>query len=257
MALYVEESGTQGAPSIVFLHGIGASGWMWWKQTAALADYHCLNVDLPGHGKSHAKQWVSLADTAAQVAGIIRERGRNGQAHVVGLSMGGYVALVLMERHAGLVERAIVSGVTAAPMPNRRWLTAQVWMIGAMRKSRRILEMQARTLQVPPEKQAEFMENLRAMPMETYRTIMEEAVEYRASGGLAQVETPTLVVAGSRETEIIVSAVSQIARMMPNGAGRRAPGVRHGWNVEAPDLFNAMIRAWIDGGALPAALEMV
>jgi pimeloyl-ACP methyl ester carboxylesterase len=257
MTLYVEESGTAGAPSIVFLHGIGASGWMWWKQTAALADYHCLNVDLPGHGKSHAEKWVSLADTAEQVAGIIRERGRNGKAHVVGLSMGGYVTLVLMERHAGLVERAIVSGVTAEPMPNGRWLQAQVWMIGAMRKSRRILETQARTLQVPPEKQAEFMENLRVMPMETYRTIMEEAVEYRASGGLAQVKTPTLVVAGSRETEIIVNAVGVIARMMPNGAGRLAPGVRHGWNVEAPELFNAMIRAWIEGEALPAALTAV
>lgn len=257
MALYVEESGTQGAPSVVFLHGIGASGWMWWKQTAALGDYHCLTVDLPGHGKSHAVRWVSLAETAEQVADIIRERGRNGKAHLVGLSLGGYVALVLMERYAGLVERAIVSGVTAAPMPNRRWLTAQVWMIGTMRKSRRILEMQARTLQVPPEKQAEFMENLRAMPMETYRAIMEEAVEYRASDGLTRVETPTLVVAGSRETEIIVNAVGVIARMMPQGAGRLAPGVRHGWNVEAPDLFNAMVRAWITGAALPAALETV
>lgn len=257
MALYVEESGTQGAPSIVFLHGIGASGWMWWKQTAALADYHCLNVDLPGHGKSHAVTWVSLAETAEQVASIIRERGRNGKAHIVGLSLGGYVALVLMERYAGLVERAIVSGVTAAPMPNRRWLTAQVWMIGTMRKSRRILEMQARTLQVPPEKQAEFMENLRAMSMETYRAIMEEAVEYRASDGLTRVETPTLVVAGSRETEIIVNAVGVFARMMPQGAGRLAPGVRHGWNVEAPGLFNAMVRAWITGAALPAALETV
>lgn len=257
MTLYVEESGTAGAPSIVFLHGIGASGWMWWKQTAALADYHCLNVDLPGHGKSHAEKWISLADTAEQVAGIIQARGRNGTAHVVGLSMGGYVTLVLMERHAGVVERAIVSGVTAAPMPNRRWLAAQVWMIGAMRKSRRILEMQARTLQVPAEKQAEFMENLWVMPMETYRTIMEEAVEYRASGGLAQVETPTLVVAGSRETEIIVNAVGVIAGMMPSGVGRLAPGVRHGWNVEAPELFNAMIRAWIEGGELPATLTAV
>lgn len=257
MALYVEESGTSGAPSIVFLHGIGASGWMWWKQTAGLADYHCLNVDLPGHGKSHAVRWVSLADTAEQVAGIIRERGRNGKAYVVGLSMGGYVALTLMEQQPGLVESAVVSGVTAEPMPNRRWLQAQVWMIGAMRKSRRILEMQARTLQVPVEKQAEFMENLRVMPMETYHTIMEEAVEFRASGDLAQVQTPTLVVAGSLETEIIVKAVSVLARMMPNGTGRLAPGVRHGWNVEAPDLFNAMIRAWIEGAALPAALAAV
>ena len=66
MALYVEETGTKGAPSIIFLHGVGASGWMWWQQTAALRDYHCLNVDLPGHGESHQMPWLSLADTTQQ-----------------------------------------------------------------------------------------------------------------------------------------------------------------------------------------------
>ena len=72
MSLYVDETGTPGAASIVFLHGIGASGWMWTLQTAALADFHCLNVDLPGHGKSNQIPWVSLADTAEQLAAVIR-----------------------------------------------------------------------------------------------------------------------------------------------------------------------------------------
>ncbi len=64
VSLYVNESGVRGAPSIVFLHGVGTSGWMWEKQIAALSDFHCLNVDLPGHGKSNNVTWVSLADTA-------------------------------------------------------------------------------------------------------------------------------------------------------------------------------------------------
>ena len=54
MSLYVQETGTPGAPTVVFLHGVGTSGWMWEKQIAALTDFHCLNVDLPptaGYGK--------------------------------------------------------------------------------------------------------------------------------------------------------------------------------------------------------------
>jgi pimeloyl-ACP methyl ester carboxylesterase len=103
MSLYVSEGRTPGAPSVVFLHGIGTSGWMWERQVAALAEFHCLTVDLPGHGKSNHVPWVSLADTTGQVAALIRARATGGRAHVVGLSLGGYVVLCLLERHAGVL----------------------------------------------------------------------------------------------------------------------------------------------------------
>jgi len=257
MTLFVEESGTLDAPSIVFLHGVGTSGWMWWRQTAACPDYHCLNIDLPGHGKSNAVKWVSLADTAEQVARVIRERSSNGRAHVVGLSLGGYVALVLLERYPSVLDRVIISGVTASPMPNRNLMRPQLWFLSAMRKSRWILNMQARALHLPPDKQTAFTENFQAMSMETYHRIMVEAVDFTASPGLSRVNVPTLIVAGSRESKIILDSVPAISKLMPNAKGRLATGVEHGWNVQAPDLFNAMVRAWIREMELPRGLEEI
>lgn len=257
MTLYLQETGTRGAPTLVFLHGVGASGWMWWLQTAAFPDYHCLNVDLPGHGKSSAVPWVSFADTADKVAALIRERATDGQAHLVGLSLGGHVALLLLERHTAVVNRAIISGVTAAPMPNRHLLKPQVWMMSAIRKSRWIVNRQAQALGLPPAQQADFTANFLTMSMSTYQRIVEEAVAYRVSPALAQVNTPTLLVAGSRESAIILDAVRVIARLMPNAQGRLAPNVGHGWNVQAPELFNATVRAWITGANLPNRLQTV
>ncbi len=253
MSLYVDESGTTGAPSIVFLHGVGTSGWMWWKQIGALSDFHCLNVDFPGHGKSNQVEWVSLADTAQHIAEIIQSRAANGQAHIVGLSLGGYIGLVLLEQHANLVQSAVLSGVTAAPMPNRIWLKPQLVMMSIM-KSRWIANMQAKALNLPPDMQTAFTENFMAMSMQTYRRIMEEAVDFTVSSALNQVDTPTLITAGGNESDIILQAVDEIAHLMPNAQGRIAPGLKHGWNVEAPDLFNAMIRAWVTDTPLPAQL---
>jgi pimeloyl-ACP methyl ester carboxylesterase len=31
-ALHVEATGPEDAPAIVFVHGIGAAGWMWWRR---------------------------------------------------------------------------------------------------------------------------------------------------------------------------------------------------------------------------------
>lgn len=254
MSLYVEETGTPGAPTILFVHGVGASGWMWWQQTPAFTDFHCLNVDLPGHGKSSHIPWMSFADTAQQVAEVIKARATNGKAHVVGLSLGGHVALLLLEHHTALVERAIVSGVTAEPMANPHLLRPQIWLMGIM-KQRWVASRQAKALGLPPEIQSAFVENLSLMTMKTYRTVMEEALYYRVSSGLQQVKVPTLMTAGSTESDGILKAVGVISHMMPNAQGRLAEGGKHGWNVQLPALFNAMVRAWIEETPLPDRLK--
>lgn len=255
MSLYVHETGKPGAPGLVFLHGVGTSGWMWARQVAALADFHCLNVDLPGHGRSNQAPWVSLADTADQIAAIIRARAANGRAHVVGLSLGGYVALALLERHAGVLDRVVMSGVTAAPMPNRALLNPQLGLMSILMKRRWLVKAQARALHLSPDMQAAFTENLLAMSMPAYRRIYREGADYRAPVSLRHVTTPTLIVAGGRESAIITQAVDALADLLPNAQGRLAPGLGHGWNVEAPDLFNAMVRAWITGKPLPSGLQ--
>ena len=255
MSLYVDESGTQSTPSIVFLHGVGTSGWMWHPQITALSDYHCLNVDLPGHGKGNHVEWISFADTADQVAALIRAHATNGRAHVVGLSLGGHVALVLLERHADVVNRAIISGVTAGPMPNRWLLKPQLWLTTTLFQQQWYVNRLSKAL--APDAQSALKENLRAMSMDAYRHIYEEASEFYVLPGLRISHTPTLITAGGRESKIIIEAVEAISKLMPNGQGRLAPGVGHGWNLEAPDLFSAMIRAWVEGTPLPGALQAV
>ncbi len=256
MSLYIQASGTPGGPAIVFLHGVGASGWMWERQTAALPDFQCLAVDLPGHGRSNQAAWVSLADTASQIAALISARATGGRAHVVGLSLGGYIALALLERHADVLDRVVMSGVTAAPMPNRALLPLQVGLMSTLLKRRWFVKMQARALGLAPEMQAAFTENLLAMSGQAYRRIWEEAAHFRVPASLREVNTPTLIAAGGSESEIITRAVDALSNLMPNAQGCFAPGLGHGWNVEDPELFSAMVRAWITGAPLPGRLQM-
>ncbi|MBN2305373.1 MAG: alpha/beta fold hydrolase [Anaerolineae bacterium] len=257
MSLYVHETGIPGASSIVFLHGIGTSGWMWDRQITALAGFHCLTVDLPGHGKSNREPWISLADTAGHIAQVIRVRATNGRAHVVGLSLGGYIALALLEHHTDALDRVVISGVTAAPMPNRALLPLQLGLMSVLLKRRWFVNMQASALHLPPDMQYAFIDNLLAMSMPAYRRIWREGVGFYVPPSLQYVNTPTLITAGSRESNIITHAVGTISTLMPNAHGCLAPGFGHGWNVEAPGLFSAMVRAWITGAPLPAGLQTV
>ena len=253
MALYIQQTGKTSAPAIVFLHGVGTSGWMWQRQIAALSNFHCISIDLPGHGKSNHVEWQSFAKTAEHVAGVIRENARDERAHIVGLSLGGYVALALMNHHKS-VESAIISGVTAEPMPNRIFLKPQLWLTRILFNRDGFANSLAKRYGLSTDDATVLKENLRAMSMETYRQIMEEAVVFSVPQGLQHNTIPALIVAGGNESEIILKSLKDIPEHVPHTQGYLAPGYAHGWNIEAPTLFTEMIQAWIARTPLPKAL---
>jgi pimeloyl-ACP methyl ester carboxylesterase len=99
--------GPRDAPAIVFLHGTRFSRRQWWPQLRRLsARYRCVAVDLPGHGERAGEPWSFEAARAAILAAIEAEV-PSGRAVLVGLSLGGYVAIDVAEaapeRVAGLV----------------------------------------------------------------------------------------------------------------------------------------------------------
>lgn len=257
MELNVVETGKIGAPTIVFLHGVGTSSWMWWRQIEVFPDFHCLNMDLPGHGKSIHVPWVSLRDTANQIASIIESRATNGRAHIVGLSLGAYIDLLLLEQHTSVVDSAVLSGVTASPMPHRILLEPQLWLISKVKKSRKSVERQAKSLHLSSAEELAFTENFMKMSMLTYRTIYKEAVGFRVSQALGHLKVPTLIIAGGNESKVILQAVMEISQIMPAAEGFIAPGLGHGWNIENPNLFNAVVRAWINREPLPRELRAI
>lgn len=108
-------------PTIVFLHGTRLTGSSWAAQVRALGDeFHCLAPDLPGHGVQAAVPF-SVDDAADRVAGIIGAEAHGGRAIVVGLSLGGYVAMAVAARHPERVAGLVVAGATAEPVGLRSW----------------------------------------------------------------------------------------------------------------------------------------
>lgn len=119
-------AGPEGAPLVCFVHGTRLTRAMWAAQVEALSDaYRVVAVDLPGHGTEHARPFT-LEGAADDVARVIRTVSPDGRGVVVGLSLGGYVAMLLAARHPGVVRGLVLSGASAEPSGWRaapyRWL---------------------------------------------------------------------------------------------------------------------------------------
>jgi pimeloyl-ACP methyl ester carboxylesterase len=81
--MFVHESGTPGAPAILFLHGVGQSGREWREHMARLSGFHGLAPDLPGHGRSNHLPLPSNERIVDLIAELIEARVPAGRAHIV------------------------------------------------------------------------------------------------------------------------------------------------------------------------------
>jgi pimeloyl-ACP methyl ester carboxylesterase len=258
MTLKIYESGVKAAPTILFLHGMGVSSWMWQDQIEALSqDYHCLAVDLPGNGESYEVEWVSLADTADQLASIIQEKATDGKAHVVGLSLGGYTAVTLLAHHPELVASLIVSGVTTRPFP-RQWFYRPLMaaLIPTM-KWDTMINLNMKMMQMPAEVAPLYRRDSKRVPKVALQRVYDEVFNFTLPRPLSEINVPVLAVAGDKEAKLVQAGLSDFPQQLPNSVAALVPQAHHGWNGEYPDLFTEMVKCWVAKRPLPERLKIV
>jgi pimeloyl-ACP methyl ester carboxylesterase len=251
--MYVQLSGRAEAPAIVFLHAAGASGWMWKPTAEALSGFYRLTPDLPGHGASADLAWSSVSDTVDALADLIARRVPSGRAHVVGLSLGGHLALSLSRRHPDRVGRVVVSGVSVLPFPRPQLMRALGLLMAALMKRDFFIRAQAKALRIPRAQREEHRRALKAMSPRAFLRIGDELMDYRC-GAFAGSVARTLVLAGEQEHPLIRRSMPLILDALPGSQGRLAPAMGHGWIGEAPELFRRTVETWLSDDLLPGEL---
>ncbi len=94
---------------LVFLHADALTRKMWQPQIDALANvYRVIVLDLPGHG-ALAKYTFRLSMAIEEVSHIITEEVKS-QALLIGLSLGGFVAIALAHERPDLLAGLVLSG---------------------------------------------------------------------------------------------------------------------------------------------------
>jgi pimeloyl-ACP methyl ester carboxylesterase len=252
MSLYAEEIGTGHCPTIVFLHGLITSGWMWQQQTQQLQDFHCLVPDLPQHGHSRYIVWRSIKETARQVADLIRQRACAGRAHLVGLSLGSLIALQVMRTTPDLVGRVLLSGTNILPVPARMKLSNLILL--PFLKTRYFVGLASTSLRLSPEASMLYRESVRQMSYLAMWRITQQSASFRVERNSKLSTAPVLIVAGQMEHPLVLQSMKLLLTTLPYSCGYLAPGGRHGWIGESTDLFNQLQRAWFGKGPLPPEL---
>jgi 3-oxoadipate enol-lactonase len=247
--LYYEVNG-QGQP-IVFIHGLGSSACDWEMQVPVFSkQYQVVTFDLRGHGKSGKPRGpysISLfsTDTAELITGL-----GLAPTHVVGISLGGMIALQLAVSAPDLVKSLTV--VNAGPefvvRTAKEYLQVlQRQVIVRLLGMRRMGEVLSKRLFPKPGQQELrqlFVERWAANDPRAYRDAMQAIVGWSVTDHLNSIQCPTLVIAADQDYTPVATKEAYVARM-PHAELVVISDSRHATPVERPEEFNEVLAAFL------------
>lgn len=272
---YIDFGGPEGAPPIVFVHGLGGMALNWVLVAGPLAQHRrTYAVDLLGHGLTRAADRAATVRNNAKLVRRFIEEVAGGPAIVIGNSMGGLVAAMLAERHPELVAGAVlINPAMPAPMsrPGRQiqslvtlfgppargivstrrgrpWTPAQeveaVMSLCFSDWSRRDPDVFDAHVALSKQRRS-FPEVLRVLGTTT-RTMMEAtAVHRRVRQRFAAIRVPVLLLHGADDRVVDVSAARWAARCNPTWTYVEMEHCGHTPMLEWPADTVTAIEDWI------------
>lgn len=241
----VDVVGPAGAPSIVFVHGIRLTRSAWAAQAEALRDaYRVVTMDLPGHG-ALADRPFTLAAASVELGRVI-QASAGGRAIVVGLSLGGYVAMDLAAQRPELVRGLVLSGATQEPVGLRaRPYLALAWAIDRLgtRGMDRLIRWFFRARYPPAIADPIIGARLHsAGGSAALRALVGE----RFAPRLAAYPGPVLIVNGQLDVLFRLGA-RRFAGHARDVRRVRIKGAAHLANLDRPEAFSLAVRRFADG----------
>lgn len=208
--------------------------------------------DLPGHGESRALSVLGLEETGAWVLELLDRNVGREPVHIVGSSFGGLIALHLLGVAPERIKTALVSG-TAAGLGRGLGALAKVSAVLYALPPELLIRLSNVQFGIPKPYRQGFRDDLRYTANAAFsRKITEVMMAFRLP---TAAEVPVLAAVGQRETVAAKRAARKIVASLPSAQGVLVPKMGHVWNLQAPDLFAATVRAWTTRTPLPGELR--
>ncbi|KPK53407.1 MAG: hypothetical protein AMJ63_06555 [Myxococcales bacterium SG8_38_1] len=223
----VEYAGPAGAPTLMLLHGLAATGALnWLTAFDDLAErYHLLAVDHRGHGYGIPTRRFRLKDCADDAVAAADALGvRNFIA--VGYSMGGPIAKLCWSRHPGRVRGLVLCATARHFTPERYPVLTRAVLPGAVLGARlapklvrsQIIEGMLRD--VPSQTAREFVRKEMAVADPAALAEATRAVlRFSSRNWASDIEVPTAVVVTTRDKIVPTRRQYRLAAAIP-GAKR-------------------------------------
>lgn len=248
--LYVQDVGSRDAIALVFCHSLFFNADMFTAQVERFAEhYRVVTYDHRGQGRSARAPLEQLdMDTLTDDAAALIEALDLGPCHVVGNSMGGFVALRLAARRPELLRSAVAmnsSGDVEGKLAEFGPLVEQMQQHGTAEVIDTLMYIMFgdTTLGEPgrPELSVpwrEFMLSLDSSIGDAAHAVIHRSPIREELAGTA---VPVLAIAAEEDHAYAAALSQSIADTAPQGRCVVVPGAGHSVALEQPDVVNDLL----------------
>jgi 3-oxoadipate enol-lactonase len=241
---------TESAPALVFLHGFALDARMWRRQVEAFeSSYRVMTIDLPGFGPQARD--VGEIEPAAEVARAMDASGLVG-AHLVANSYGAAVAIDFALQNPRRVHSLTLTG----PLMLGRRTGFETWSrcVALANEGDRATACEL-WLEDP------LFEGVR-QDEELYDEVRQIVLDYGAGHWTGRItshwnhadptphlpglDVPTMIVSGEMDIPSFVLMAEAYAKALPRVRREIIQGAGHFANLEQPDLFNEVLRYFLE-----------
>jgi pimeloyl-ACP methyl ester carboxylesterase len=255
--LFVADFGGAGEP-LVFLHGFLFDGRQYAAQVEALReDHRCITIDFRGQGRSGpTRGGFQIEQQAADVLEVLRQLELDG-VHLVGLSMGGFVAMRLAARTPERIRSLTLVNTSAAPHARSKF-PKQLALAGVARVTgvspAPILagiesEMYGEAFRHDPATAAvrdEWRARwARADRVALVGTLLGFMIRPDMRPELPGITAQTLIIAGAADASLPPRYSHEMHELIPGARLVEIPGAGHSSPVEAPEQVTQALREFL------------
>jgi 3-oxoadipate enol-lactonase len=250
--IWWEEEGS-GEPLLLIM-GLGAT-LEWWirLRPALVARYRTIVFDNRGAGKSDVPAGPYAIPAMANDAAAVLDAAGVSSAHVLGYSMGGYIAQELALGHPGRLRSLILASTSCG---GRDAVRAEPEVVSALGARATMTREEAARGMVPytfdaatPRQRVEEDLAMRLRANVTNQGYFAQFAAIRAWGGahdrLKDIATPTLVVHGETDRLVPPENGRILARAIPNARLVMLPQASHIFMTDQPDAARGAILSFL------------
>lgn len=232
-----------GRETVVLIHELGGSLDSWDLVLPAMRDrYRVLRYDLRGFGMSEKTRTLSLDMLNGDLIALLDAFGIEGPCHVIGIALGGGIALGFALAHPERVNRLVVT----SPAIGRPTEEARA----ALMKRAEMVEKEGMRAVVEGSLNRSFPEEVRRavvrFPAYWQRWLTNDPFGFAAVNRmlagmnlqpeLGRISCPTLVIGGKHDANLPPAVIEPVAAAIP-GAEYRELDTGHFMHVQTPELF--------------------
>ena len=257
--LYYEVHGSDEAPPIVLLEGWGYSIWMWFRQIPALKEkFRCIVFDNRGVGKSSKPDFpYTMKMFADDTTNLMKALGIQ-KAHILGISMGGYIAQQIAISYPEMVKSLILvstsfGGPNAVPSTDR----TQAMMFAIPTET--LSEEQAMNMRYSVIFSDQFRDENKLLikqiqrwreqipqPLKARGNQAAAATSFDAEDEVKGIKVPTLIMHGDSDLVVPPGNAELLAKNIPSSKLILFKGGPHLSFIEHYESFNEQVMKFID-----------